>query len=172
MTNHEGFLYIIIFISFFIFLTGCVTLSFAYIILRQVKNKLFSVAIIFAGIAFNFALFMNGDVPWLIIGALCFAIPMTVLAPLILIPDHLKIVPNFTQILICYSIISVLDIILPFILVGTGISMIPFLYWATPLSNGLVYTCLIIGCFGLAVAVYQLINKFYGVYFSSLKAAG
>jgi len=123
-----------------------------------------------AGIVFNFAILMNmDDISWLIIGTLFFAVPMTVLAPLILIPDHLKSIPSFPWILICYSIIAVLDIILPFILIITEISMIPFIYWDTPLSNGLVYICLTIGYFGIAVIIYQLINRLHGVSFSSLK---
>jgi hypothetical protein len=110
-----------------------------YIILPQIKNKLFSTAIFLAGIALNFTLFMNGEVSWLIIGAICFAVPVTVLAPLIFIPNYLKIIPSFSQVLICYLSISVLYMILPFLLIGTAISMIPFLYLATPLSNVLVY---------------------------------
>lgn len=158
MSNEEGFLYIIIFINFFMLLVGCTTLALAYIILPQVKNKLFSVAIILAGIILNFVLFMNGEISWLITGAICFAVPMTVLVPLIIIPKHLKKILNFSQVFICYLFISILYMILPFILIETEISMIPFLYWATPLSNGLVYVCLMIGCFGLAVAVYRLIK--------------
>jgi len=42
------------------FLIGSTTLAFAYIVLRH-KNKLFSIVIIFSGIVFNFALFVNGD---------------------------------------------------------------------------------------------------------------
>lgn len=161
MTNAEGFLYIIIFINFFMLLVGCTTLTLAYIILPQIKNKLFRIAIVLAGIVLNFTLFMNSEVNWLIIGAICFSVPVTVLTPLILIPNYLKTIPNFFQVLICYLIISVLYLILPFLLIETGISMIPFLYWATPLSNGLVYICLITGCFGLTVAVYKLINKLF-----------
>ncbi|RXA20134.1 hypothetical protein EQO05_05965 [Methanosarcina sp. MSH10X1] len=159
MTNHEGFLYIIIFINFFMFLVGCTTLALAYVILPQVKNKLRSAAIILAGILLNFALFMDGEISWLIAGAICFAVPMTVLIPLVLVPEHLKKIPDFPQVFICYLFIFILYMILPFILIETEISMIPFLYWATPLSNGLVYICLVIGCFGLAVAVYRLIKE-------------
>ncbi|WP_440947519.1 hypothetical protein ACSAZL_04395 [Methanosarcina sp. T3] len=160
MTNEEGFLYIIIFISFFITLAGCVTLTITYTILRQVKNKLFHEAIILAGIVLNFAILMNtNDISWLIIGTLFFAIPMIVLAPSVLIPDRLQAIPSFSRILICYTIIAVLDIILPFILIVTEISMISFIYWHTPLSNGLVYICLIIGYFGIATVIYQLIDK-------------
>ncbi|HHV23464.1 MAG: hypothetical protein PHG79_02555 [Methanosarcina sp.] len=155
MTNAEGFLYIIIFISFFMFLVGCTTLTFVYFLLPQIKNKL---VIILGGIVLNFALFMGGDINWLIIGTVCFAVPMTVLAPLVLIPTCLKKIPSFSRVFICYLIISVLYMILPFILIETEISMIPFLFFATPLSNGLVYICLIIGCFGLAVAFYKLIK--------------
>lgn len=140
------------------FLVGCTTLALAYVILLQVKNKLLSAAIILAGILLNFALFMDGEISWLIAGAICFAVPMTVLIPLVLVPEHLKKIPDFPRVFICYLFIFILYMILPFILIETEISMIPFLYWATPLSNGLVYICLMIGCFGLAVAVYRLIK--------------
>jgi hypothetical protein len=140
------------------FLVGCTTLALAYVILPQVKNKLLSAAIILAGILLNFALFMDGEISWLIAGAICFAVPMTVLIPLVLVPEHLKKIPDFPRVFICYLFIFILYMILPFILIETEISMIPFLYWATPLSNGLVYICLMIGCFGLAVAVYRLIK--------------
>lgn len=164
MTNEEGFLYIIIFISFFIIMAGYITLTITYTILRQVKNKLFHEAIILAGIVLNFALLMNtNDISWLIIGTLFFAVPMIVLAPPVLIPDRLKVIPSLPRILICYTIIAVLDIILPFILIISEISMIPFLYWNTPLSNGLVYICLIICYLGIATVIYQLIGKYYRV---------
>jgi len=158
MTNTEGLLYIVLFISFIMFLVGCTTLTFVYFLLPQVKNKLSSVVIILAGIVLNFALFMGGEISWLIIGTVCFAVPMAVLAPLVLIPTRLKKIPSFSRVLICYLIISIMYMILPFILIETEISMIPFLFFATPLSNGLVYICLMIGCFGLAVAIYKLIK--------------
>jgi len=62
-----------------------------------------------------------------------------------------------------------MDIILPFVLIISEISMISLIYWATPLSNGPIYICLIRGFFGMAIAIYQLINKYYGVSFSSPK---
>ena len=93
---------------------------------------------------------------------------MTILAPLI-IPDRLKTNLNFSRIITCYLIISVMDIILPFVLIISEISMISLIYWATPLSNGPIYICLIRGFFGMAIAIYQLINKYYGVSFSSPK---
>ncbi|AKB27892.1 hypothetical protein MSSIT_1173 [Methanosarcina siciliae T4/M] len=88
---------------------------------------------------------------------------MIVLAPPVLISGRLKAIPSFSRILMCYTIIVVLDIVLPFILIITEISMTPFIYWNTPLSNGLVYICLIMGYFGIATVIYQLIGKYFSV---------
>ncbi|WP_156158802.1 hypothetical protein [Methanosarcina siciliae] len=140
------------------------TLTITYAILRQVKNKPFHEAITLAGIVLNFALLMNtNDISWLIMGTLFFAVPMIVLAPPVLISGRLKAIPSFSRILMCYTIIVVLDIVLPFILIITEISMTPFIYWNTPLSNGLVYICLIMGYFGIATVIYQLIGKYFSV---------
>ncbi len=61
--------------------------------------------------------------------------------------------------LVCYVLVAVMGVLLPFILIASGISMIPFIYWHTPFSNGLIYLCLMIGDVAAATVLYLLIDR-------------
>jgi hypothetical protein len=90
--------------------------------------------------------------------ALFFAVPMAVLAPLYIMPKSFKKDLKPSHIVFCYLFLAYLNIVLPFILVSTGISMIPFIFWSTPLSNAVVYFCLISGWILIAIVFYKFIG--------------
>lgn len=158
MTNTEGLLWIALFIELFLFLIGLGTLAFTYIILKRTKNSLFRIVIILTVLSLNFILFRNLESLELIFVALCFVVPITVLAPIYIMPVSFKKDLKFNHIIFCYLFLAYLNIVLPFILVSTGISTAPFIFWSTSFSNAVIYICLIFGLTVVAIAIYKLIS--------------
>ena len=105
--------------------------------------------------AAGFLLFMQVDAPMLLLGALIFVVPMAVLIPPFVFSDWFGGEVRFTRILICDILVSFVGVFLPFLLVWSGLSMVPAIYWHTPLSSGLVYACVIALDIGLAAGIYR-----------------
>ncbi len=155
----EGFIYIIIFISLVVFLAGGGVAVAAAAVLRHLDDRLLRAAFLAAGMALNFLLFAETDVSWLLIGALLIGTPMAVLVPPFLIFDRPGKSLRLSHVLVCYVLVAAPGILLPFALIASGLSMIPFIYWHTPLSNALLYLCLLLADIGVASVVYLLIGR-------------
>ena len=53
-------------------------------------------------------------------------------------------------------LVSVTGAFFPYLIVWSGLSMVPAIFWHTPLSNGLIYACMITLNVGLAAGVYRI----------------
>jgi hypothetical protein len=84
--------------------------------------------------------------------------PLAVLVPPFLFPSSYDLPLSFRRILRVYGVMWVIGAILPFLFVASGLSMVPVLYWHTPLSNGMIYLCLILGEIALAAIVSLLLH--------------
>lgn len=154
----EGFIYIIISIGLLVFLAGGGVAVAAYAVLRHLEERLMRAGLLAAGMALNFILFAQTDPSWLLIGALLIGTPMAVLVPPFLIFDRIGKDLRIFHVLICYVLVAVPGILLPFGLIASGLSMIPFISWHTTLSSGLIYLGLMLADIAVATAIYLLIN--------------
>ncbi|WFN33848.1 hypothetical protein L1S32_08330 [Methanogenium sp. S4BF] len=151
----DGFLFLVILLEIIACLMGVVLLSFVYAVLSRTKNRMIRFGLPALVMAAGFVLFMPGDAPMLLVGALISVVPMAVLIPPFVFSGWFGEGVRFTRILICGILVSVIGAFLPFFLVWSGLSMVPAIYWHTPLSNGLVYLCVIALDVGLAAMVYR-----------------
>lgn len=155
----EGFIYIIILIGLLVFLAGGGVAVAAYAVLRHLNDPLLRAGLLAAGMALNFILFAETDPSWLLIGALLIGTPMAVLVPPSLLFDRIGKDLRIFHVLICYVLVAVPGILLPFALIASGLSMIPFVSWQTPLGSGLIYLGLMLADIAVATAIYLLIGK-------------
>lgn len=155
MSNVEGFLGMVILFEIVACIMGVVLLSVVYAVLSRTKNRMICIGLPALVMAAGFALLMSIDTPMLLVGALIFAVPVAVIIPPFVFSDWFGEDVRFTRILICDILVSAVGIFLPFFLVWSGLSMVPVLFWHTPLSNGLVYACVVALDVGLAACVYR-----------------
>ncbi|WOF17267.1 hypothetical protein F1737_11555 [Methanoplanus sp. FWC-SCC4] len=174
MTNVEGFIFIVIFMGVVACLIGAVVLAITYAVLKRIKNPVLRTGIIILVLIFGFLRLMPLDAPTLLTAALMFTVPVAVLVPPFILPGLFKgrfsgrfsgssqqiadNEPRFSRLLLCHIIVSAAGFFLPFILVKSGLSMMPEIYWHTPLSNGIVYA----GAFILDVALAGIFFRIVG----------
>lgn len=163
MTNVEGFLFMVILFGIIACLIGAVVLCIAYATLKRTKIPIIRTGIITLILVFGFLRLMPLDAPMLLLGALASVVPMAVLVHPFVFPDlfpgRTNDTPRFARILLCYILVSAVGFFLPFIIVASGLSMMPEIYWHTPLSNGAVYACVIIFDVGLAEIFYRVMGR-------------
>lgn len=155
----EGFLFLLIIFEFIAIFIGGLLLLFVYAILSCIKNRNLRLAVIVLVVALFFIWFTGIDASMLLLLSLGFAVPMAVLIPPFVFPRQEEEKTGLDQILICFVIVSAVGIFLPFITVFTGLSMIPFIYWHTPLSNGVVLFAAMILYTSLAFVIYRALNR-------------
>jgi hypothetical protein len=158
MTNTEGLIFVYFLFYFFGGVIGALSLTAGYYLLRHIGDPLISVIILITGMVINWVYAMQVDAPMMIAASILLGIPLAVLVPLYVFPSAYHLMTRFSRVLICYSLIGILGAILPFIFIISELSMSPFFFWHTPLSNGLVYFCLMAGVIGLATLIYGIMN--------------
>lgn len=155
MSNGEGFLGMVILFEIVACLMGVVLLSIVYAVLSRTKTPMIRLGLPALVMAAGFLLVMQIDVPMLLVGALIFVAPMAVLIPPFVFSDWFGGDVWFTRILICDILVAVVGVFLPHLLVSSGLSMVPAIFWHTPFSNALVYACVVALDVGLAAGIYH-----------------
>ncbi|WP_342678594.1 hypothetical protein [Methanofollis sp. UBA420] len=154
----EGFLFLVILFEVVACLIGLVLLGCFYTILAKTGDRLHHLGILILLAVLGFALLMQTDAPTLLIGALAFGVPVAVLVPPFVVSGRSGETPGFRRVLVCDILVSVVGIFFPFLLVSSGLSMVPAIYWHTPLSNGVVYACVMAVNVGLATLLYRFLG--------------
>lgn len=159
MTNTEGLIFMLVGFEVFAGLVGTCVLAIGFWILRRVRNPLLRLAILVPGMVFNGMYFLKGDASWVIMGALFIGTPLAVLVPPFVFPSAYDLPLSFRRIFRTYGVLWVVGAVLPFLFVASGLSMVTVFYWHTPLSNGMIYLCLILGEIGLAAIVSLVLHR-------------
>jgi len=155
VSNTEGFLGLVILFVIIAGILGVVLLSLVYAILSRTNNRMIRIGLTAVVMGAGFLLLMPLDAPMLLVGALVFVVPMAVLIPPFVDFPRSGDDVRFTRVLTCDILVSAVGASLPFLLVLSGLSMVPALYWHTPLSNGAVYACVIALDILLATLIYH-----------------
>jgi hypothetical protein len=159
MTNTEGLMFMLVGFEVFAGLFGIIVLAIGFWILQRVKNPLLRLGILVPGIILNGMYFLKADASWVIMGALFVGTPLAVLVPPFVFPSSYDLPLSFRRILRIYGVMWVVGAVLPFLFVASGLSMVPVFYWDTPLSNAMIYLCLILGEIGLAAIVSLFLHR-------------
>lgn len=154
----EGFLFLVILFEVVACLIGLVLLGCVHALLTRTGDRLHRLGILVLVAVLGFALLMQTDAPTLLIGALAFGVPVTVLAPPFVFSGRSSETPGFRRVLACGILVSAAGIVLPFLFVSSGLSMVPAIYWHTPLSNGVIYAGVMALDIGLAMLMYRALG--------------
>ena len=162
MTATSGFLAVLIAATVFIGLVGCCVLTITHIILTRIQNRPSRLVFLLIAMALGMVFLVQLDTLMMMDAAMAFSIPFAVLIPSLCFPQYIGGQPRLWRILQCYVVILIVGIIVSFIFYGSGLAMTPWVFWHTPLSNGLIFVCLILGYTGLAIVVFRIIDKWKG----------
>ena len=159
----DGFLFLVITLQIFAGIVGIVLLALVYAVISRTKNRTIRLVLPTLVMVAGFLFLMPNDAPMLLVGALVFVVPMAVLIPPFVFSHWFGDDVRFTRILICDLLVSAIGVCLPHLFVWSGLSMVPAIFWYTPLSNGIIYACVIALNVGLAAGVYQMFGWRDGV---------
>ena len=154
----DGFLYLIIIFEIIGGLVGFGILSIVHAILRWTRNRSINLAILGVGMVLIGVNLTRAEAPGVLVMSLFFSLPLAVLVPLAIPPIRDEAIVSLSRIIPCYVVVWAVGAALPFVLVGSGLSNIPFIFWHTPLSNTLVYALVMLTYIVLAAAVYRLMK--------------
>jgi hypothetical protein len=140
-------------------LFGFCSLRVIHFIVSRVRNVSYRLLILLGLIVINWILFLRFDATAMIMGSFLLGIPASVLIPKFGFPSNENVPVTLSRIIPCYFFVW-LGVDLFFLYFGwSGLFMLPFFFWDTPLSNGVLYASLIAGCIGLAALLYWLMNR-------------
>jgi hypothetical protein len=158
LTNAEGFLGIVIAIELAAGLIGCVIAAIVFFVLDKIKNRPLRLFVLLAGMAASLMYVGRGDAPMMLTLALAFGIPLAVLVPPLCFPERIGGSRGISGIMKCYAVVWIIGAILPLLFVASGLSMIPFIFWHSPFSNGVIFICLMVWNVVLATAIYRIFD--------------
>jgi hypothetical protein len=162
MTSTGGFLAVFIAATVFGGMLGCCLLAIAHIILARIQSRPSRLVFLLIAIAVGMLFLVQLDTLMMMDVALAFSVPFAVLVPPLCFPQYTGGQPRMWRILQSYIVIYIVGIIVSTLFYGSGLAMIPWIFWHTPLSNGLIYVCLVLGYTGLAFVIFRVIVKWKG----------
>jgi len=139
-----GMGYLLLFIGFFLVVFGSIELTVIYNLMKRTTNRIIHQAIPPVMLLVGFLLLMRFDTSLLISGSLLLVAPMAALIPPLIIPSLIDPESGLDRILICYIFVSIFTVVLLFAFSWSGLSMVPEVYWHTPLSNAAVFAGVVI----------------------------
>ncbi|WP_067049155.1 hypothetical protein [Methanofollis ethanolicus] len=154
----EGFFFLVILFEVVACVIGLVLLGCVHALLTRTGDRLHRLGILILLAVLGFALLMQTDAPTLLIGTLAFGVPVAVLIPPFVVSGRSGETPGFRRVLACGILVSVVGIFFPILLVSSGLSMVPAIYWHTPLSNAVIYACVMAVNVGLAELAYRILG--------------
>lgn len=159
MTNAEGFLFIVILLEGVAIFIGAALLFILFIILRKIEYRILRFLIIFLVVLLGFIRIIEAGAPMILTFALAFGVPMAVLIPPFVLSEEKWRTISESVILTCYIAVSIIGALFPYILVASRLSMNPFIYWHTSLSNGIVLLAAMVIYISLALLVYRFLDR-------------
>ena len=155
----ENFLFLAIIFEFVACFVGGVLLLFIYSILKSVKNRIFRTVIIAIVVIIGLLLLIHTPASIFLFSIPAFGVPIAVLIPLFLVPGREKDTISPWKIILCYILVSIVALILPFILALFGFFTTPFIFLNTPFTNALVFACVMIIYTGLTAVIYHFTDQ-------------
>jgi hypothetical protein len=156
----EGFLGLIIIFHVFLFTAGVVVLFLLFVFLKTVNNLWIRFGVISLPAILGFIYAYRADASMLLVfGMMPAGVPMAVLlTPFVLSKSDQNIL-HFRQVFLCDVIVSCVAAFIPFFIVFSGISMVPFIYRHTQFSNFIVYICALALYILLAACIYRIFHS-------------
>jgi hypothetical protein len=154
----QGMGYLLLFIGFFLVVFGSIELTVIYTLMKRTTNRIIHQAIPAVMLLAGFLLLMRFDASLLIFGSLLLVAPMAALIPPLVIPSFTNPESGLDRILICYIFVSIFTAVLLFTFSWSGLSMVPEVFWHTPLSNAVIFTGVFVLDSLVAFFIYRIMQ--------------
>lgn len=158
----DGFLVVFIVATVFFGMFGSCVLALAHRILARIQSPPVRLVFLLAAMAAGMVCLVRFDTLMMMEVALAISIPFGLLVPSLCFPQYIGGPPGIWRVLQSYIVIYIIGIIGTILFYGTGLSMIPWIFWHTPSSNGFIYVCMMLGYTGLAFVVFRVIHMWKG----------
>lgn len=143
----------------FIVILGGALLALIYLVSTRTPNRLLRAAAPVAVMLLGIIWLRDTDAGNIIAASVLFVAPMAALIVPFLFPGFTGPKTGIRRIVACDLIVSIVMVGFTFFFVLSGLSMIPWIYGHTPLSNSVVYACVIAADLVLAAVVYFILNR-------------
>jgi hypothetical protein len=140
----EGMGYLLMFAGFILVVVGSVGLTVIYSLLMMTTRRIIRWGVPIVVLIAGFLLLARLDAPLFIFGSILFTATMATLIPALVVPNLTDPESGIDRILICYLSVSVFDAVLLYGFMISGLSMVPAVFWHTPQSNAIIFTCVLI----------------------------
>jgi len=138
----------------FIVILGLALLALIWLPGTRTTNRLLRTAGPVAVMLLGIIWLKDADAGNVVAAAVLFVAPMAALIPPFLFPGFTGPETGIRRVVACDLVVSIVSAGLALFFVMSGLSMVPWIYEHTPVSNGLVYFCLIVADILLAAVVY------------------
>jgi len=156
----EGFLGLIILFDVVLFTAGFVVLFLLFVFLKTMNNRWIRFGVLSLPAILGFIYAYRADASMLLVfGMLPAGVPTAVLLTPFVFSKSDQTIPQFKQVFLCDVIVSCVAAFIPFFIVFSGISMVPFIYRHTLSSNSIVYVCALALYILLAACIYRIFHS-------------
>ena len=143
----------------FIVIMGAALLALIYLVSTRTSNRFLRTAAPVAVMLLGILWLKDTDAGDIVAASVLFVAPMAALIIPFLFPGFVGMKTGINRIVACDLVVSLFTAGFAFFFVGSGLSMVPWIYWHNPLSNGLVYASVIAGDLLLAAGVYTVMER-------------
>jgi len=155
----DGLSGLVLLLEIFAFIAGLVILGIVYVILTKIGDRIVRLGVLLFAMVIGFSQLMNvDDGAMLLMGMILYGVPLAVLIPPFVTGTLPKELVSFNRIIICDIIVSSVGILLPHLLVSSGLTNVPSVSWHSPFANGLIYFGVMVLFIGIAMAVYLIMR--------------
>ena len=138
----------------FIVVMGTALLALIWLVSTRTTNRFLRTAAPVAVMLLGILWLKDVDAGDIVAASVLFVAPMAALVPPFLFPSFTGPRTGIKRIVACDLVVSILAVGFSIYFVQSGLSMVPWIYWHSPFSNGVVYLCLVVGYVLIAAGVY------------------
>ena len=143
----------------FVVVLGAALLALIWLVSTRTPNRFLRTAAPVAVMILGIIWLKDTDAGDIIAASVLFVAPMAALIPPFLFPGFTGPETGIRRIVACDLVVSLFAVGLTFFFVLSGLSMVPWIYWHTPVSNGVVYSVVIALDVFLAAGVYAAMKQ-------------
>ena len=138
----------------FVVVMGAALLALIWLVSTRAPNRFLRAAAPIAVMLLGIIWLKDTDAGNIIAASVLFVVPMAALIPPFLFPGFVGPETGIKRIVACDLVVSLFAVGFAFFFVLSGLSMIPWIYWHTPVSNGVIYLVVVAVDLLLAAGVY------------------
>ena len=143
----------------FVVIMGAALLALIWLVSTRTTNRYLRTAAPVFVMLLGILWLKDSDAGNIVAASVLFVAPMAALVPPFLFPSFTGPRTGIKRIVACDLVVSLFAVGFAFYFVMSGLSMVPEIYWHTPVSNFMVYLCLVVGYVLIAAGVYAEMDR-------------